>query len=166
MKENNRILAIDPGFERLGIAIIDVSPKETLVHSECFHTDAKLSFAERLQLLGTHVRDVIAKYEPGELAIETLFISNNQKTAMHVAEARGVVIYECARAELSVHEYNPLQIKVAVTGYGKASKDDVMKMVPKLIRMETASTSDDELDAIACGLTHAAHAGSRYANAK
>jgi crossover junction endodeoxyribonuclease RuvC len=166
MKENNRIIAIDPGFERLGIAIIDVLPKETLVHSECFHTSTKETFAERLHILGTHVREIIKKYEPRELAIETLFISNNQKTAMHVAEARGVVIYECARAGLSVHEYNPLQIKVAVTGYGKASKDDVMKMVPKLIRMETASTSDDELDAIACGLTHTAHAGSRYANMK
>lgn len=162
MKESKRVIAIDPGFERLGIAIIDPLPKETLIHSECFHTDPKLPFGERLAALGAHLREVIAAYHPQQLSIETLFISNNQKTAMHVAEARGVIIYECARAGIPAFEYNPLQIKVAVTGYGKASKDDVMKMVPKLIHMETKSTSDDELDAIACGLTHIAHAGSRY----
>lgn len=149
------LLAIDPGFERLGIAVIqkEKGSKEVLLHSECFHTSPKELFQKRLVLLGQKVREVLQKYNPELLSIETLFMETNQKTGMHVAEARGVVLYECAAHGLKIHEYSPLQIKVAVTGYGKSDKKQVMAMVPRLIKTPETVTSDDELDAIAIGLT-------------
>jgi crossover junction endodeoxyribonuclease RuvC len=150
-----RILGIDPGFERLGIAIIDkpLTGKEVVIHSECFHTSPKIEFHERLALVGEEIRKIIESYKPKALAIEKLYITTNQKTAMNVAEARGVVIYEASRAGLGIYEYTPGEIKMAITGYGKATKDMVMAMVPKLCKMDKVTNSDDELDAVAIGLT-------------
>jgi crossover junction endodeoxyribonuclease RuvC len=150
-----RILSIDPGFERVGIAVIEHLPKvkDALVYSTCFKTSAKLPFHERLTAIGHEVELTIKKYKPEALAIEKLYFTTNQKTAMGVAEARGVIIYSASRNGLSIFEYTPPQIKVAVTGYGKADKNMVMSMVPKLISIPTAISSDDELDAIAIGLT-------------
>lgn len=153
------LLAIDPGFERLGIAVIqkEKGQKEKLLHSECFHTSPKEPFEKRLVLLGDKIQTITQTYKPELLSIETLFIETNQKTGMHVAEARGVVLYECARTNMTVAEYSPLQIKLAVTGYGKSDKKQVMSMVPKLIPVSNQITSDDELDAIAIGLTAIAY---------
>lgn len=149
-----KIISIDPGFDRVGIAILEKgNPKNTILFSECFNTDKKESIQNRILKVGSEVRKVIKKYKPEALAIEKLYITNNQKTAMAVAEARGVIIYEAMIAGLKFYEYTPGEIKVAVTGYGKADKSMVMKMVPKLVHLLTASNSDDELDAIAIGLT-------------
>lgn len=150
-----KILAIDPGYERIGIAIIEKTfeKKDSLVFSECFNTSTKIPFAERLRNIGEEVEKVINKYKPEALAIETLYFTTNQKTVMGVSEARGTIIYVAAKNNLKIYEYTPPQIKVAVTGYGKASKDMVMSMVPKLIDIKKEIKSDDELDAIACGLT-------------
>lgn len=150
-----RILSIDPGFERVGIAIIEKTylKKDMLVYSECFKTRADIPFPERLRNIGTEVEKVIKKYKPEVLAIEKLYFTTNQKTAMGVSEARGAIVYIASKNGLSVCEYTPPQIKVAVTGYGKASKGMIMSMVPKLIDIKTVIKSDDELDAIAIGLT-------------
>ncbi len=154
-----RILAIDPGFERIGIAILDktFTPKHTLVYSSCFKTSAKIPFHKRLTLIGEEVERVIKKYKPEALSIEKLYFTTNQKTVMGVSEARGVIIYSASRNNLSIFEYTPPQIKIAVTGYGKSNKEAVMSMVPKLIDMNTETNSDDELDAIAIGITCLAH---------
>ncbi len=155
-----RILGIDPGFERLGIAILDKergAKKEAVIFSECFKTSAKLEFAERLCLIGDEVKKVIKKYKPEMLAIETLFLTNNQKTVMHVAEARGVVIYEAVNAGLKVFEASPPQIKMATTGYGRSDKTQINKMVKILVDIDNSIASDDELDAIAIALTCLAH---------
>jgi len=155
--KNETILAIDPGFERLGIAILSRDPKKHIViFSKCFNTDKKLSFEERLVLIGEDLELVIKTYKPTSLAIETLFLSNNQKTVMRVSEVRGVIIYICKKSNLNIFEYQPLRVKIAVTGYGKATKENVMAMVPKLVCFEKVPTSDDELDAVAIGLTHLA----------
>jgi crossover junction endodeoxyribonuclease RuvC len=150
-----RILAIDPGFERIGIAILDKTfkPKHSLVYSTCFKTSAKIPFHERLTLIGQEVERVIKKYKPKALSIEKLYFTNNQKTVMGVSEARGVIIYSASRNGLQIFEYTPPQIKIAVTGYGRSSKDGVMSMVPKLIDGAFEISSDDELDAIAIGIT-------------
>ena len=150
-----RILAIDPGFERIGIAIIEKSgsKKDTLVYSDCFKTKANLQFHERLTNIGIELERVIQKYTPEALAIEKLYFTTNQKTVMNVAEARGVMLYTASKNGLLIFEYTPPQIKVAVTGYGKADKAMVMSMVPKLIYIDRKINSDDELDAIAIGLT-------------
>ena len=150
-----KILAIDPGFERIGIAVIEKIPKQkdVLMYSNCFKTSAKIPFHARLTAIGNEIEKVIKKYKPQALAIEKLYFTTNQKTVMGVAEARGVIVYSASRNGLSIFEYTPPQIKVAVTGYGKASKDMVIRMVPKLINIDNSIDSDDELDAIAIGLT-------------
>jgi crossover junction endodeoxyribonuclease RuvC len=151
-----RILGIDPGFERLGVAILEKNKgdkKETVLFSECFKTSAKLEFSERLVLIGDEVKKIIKKYKPEILSIETLFLTTNQKTVMHVAEARGVVVYEAASSGLKIFEASPPQIKIATTGYGRASKEQMIKMVKILVDLDKNKTSDDELDAIAIALT-------------
>ena len=154
-----KILGIDPGFERLGIAIIEKekNTKETVVFSECFKTSSKLPFGDRLVLIGEEVKNIIKKYKPDVLAIETLFLTTNQKTVMHVAEARGVVLYEAANAGLKIFEASPPQIKIATTGYGKATKEQMIKMVKLLVEIDISKKSDDELDAVAIALTALAH---------
>jgi len=151
-----KILGIDPGFERLGVAILEKNKgdkKEKVLFSECFHTSPKLDFSERLFLIGKEIKNIIKKYKPAVLAIETLFLTTNQKTVMHVAEARGVVIYEASSKGLKIFEASPPQIKMATTGYGKANKEQVMKMVKILVEIDNLKKSDDELDAIAVALT-------------
>ena len=161
-----RILGIDPGFERLGIAILEPIAREErggknydhkVIFSECFKTSAKLDFSERLNLLGKEVKKIIKEYKPEVLAIETLFLNTNQKTVMRVAEARGVVVYEASQAGLKVFEASPPQIKIATTGYGRANKEQIIKMVKILVDIEKKKESDDELDAIAIALTAFAH---------
>lgn len=150
-----KILAIDPGFERVGIAILEkeIGGKEKLIYSTCFKTSAKIPFHERLTLIGTEVERMVKIYKPRALAIEKLYFTTNQKTVMGVSEARGVIIYCASRNGLKIFEYTPPQIKVAVTGYGKADKNMVISMVKKLIVVDKKTNSDDELDAIAIGLT-------------
>src|SRR3989338_11699434 len=159
-----RILGVDPGFERLGIAVLERTPevlpqgqKEKIIFSECFKTSAKLEFSVRLSLIGEEVRNIIKKYKPEVLAIETFFLNTNQKTVMRVAEARGVVIYEAIIAGLKIFEASPPQIKIATTGYGRANKEQIMKMVKILVDLDKSKKSDDELDAIAIALTAFAH---------
>ena len=154
-----RILGIDPGFERLGIAILEkeTGHKEQIVYSECFKTSSKIKFQERLNLIGQKIKSIINIYNPELLAIETLFLTNNQKTVMHVAEARGVIVYECIQGGLDIFEASPPQIKMAITSYGRASKEDINKMVKLLVNIDKNKKSDDELDAIAIALTGLAY---------
>jgi crossover junction endodeoxyribonuclease RuvC len=160
-----KVLGIDPGYERLGIAIVEKREnKDFLVFSECFQTSKNLDFHERLLLLGNRVEEIIKIHQPDTLAIETLMFNTNQKTAMNVAEARGVVLYQAIKNNLSIFEYTPLQIKIAITGYGRSDKNQVTEMVKRLIitekcEMKPASAkgygeaTDDEYDAIAIAIT-------------
>ncbi len=149
-----RVIAIDPGYERMGVAIIEkTNNKEELLFSECFKTSSKIHHAERLKLIGQEIEGLIKKYEPEVMVIETLFFKNNQKTAMHVSEARGVMLYVASALGLKVVEFSPMAIKIAVTGYGNSEKDQVIFMVKKLIKIKNKIKYDDEYDAIAAGLT-------------
>ena len=155
------MLGIDPGYGRIGIAVVEKTNQgDRLIHSECFETDNKLPHPKRLLMLGEKIKETIEKYEPQKLALETLLWSKNVKTAMQVAEARGVILLEAARKNILIFEYNPNQIKLAITGYGKSDKKQVINMVEKLVRLKSSpSTSsgqarlDDEYDAIAIALT-------------
>src|SRR3989344_8260678 len=122
-----RIIAIDPGYEKIGVAVLEKNPKgkEVLLFSECFKTSSKTAHSERLRQLGAEVERVIDEFKPECLAIEKLFFTTNQKTAFMVAEARGVIVYEASSAGLSVTEFTPLQAKVAVTGYGRGIKGKI-----------------------------------------
>src|ERR1035437_5310033 len=96
-----KVIAIDPGYERMGVAIIEkISGKEVLVFSECFKTSPKIEHGERLKFIGQEIESLIKKYKPEAMAIETLFFKNNQKTAMHVSEARGVMLYIASSADI------------------------------------------------------------------
>ncbi len=149
------ILSIDPGFERLGVAVIqkEKGQKEILIHSECFKTSAKIPHHERLSLVQNKFLEMIHTYKPEIFATETLLFSNNVKTALLVSEVRGILLANASTNNLNIFEYNPNTIKLAITGYGKADKAQVMDMVTKLITVPEGKNSDDELDAIAIGLT-------------
>lgn len=158
-----RIISIDPGYERLGIAIIEKAQRqslgksndrEVLLFSECFKTSSKLPHHTRLALIGERIKEIVKKYKPETLATEKLFFSGNQKTAMLVAEARGVILFTGSSLGLDIFEYTPNDVKIAITGYGKAQKNQMIDMVKKLIVVDKKTNSDDEFDAIAIGLTH------------
>jgi crossover junction endodeoxyribonuclease RuvC len=149
-----RILAFDPGYERLGVAVVEkVSSKETLLYSGCIRTKATLTFPERLAELGAAAEALIAQWQPQGVALESLYFENNAKTAMNVSAVRGMLLYLAAHNHLPAHEYTPLQVKVAVTGHGHASKAAIALMVPKLVGIPPGKRLDDELDAIAVGIT-------------
>lgn len=155
-----RIIAIDPGYERMGVAVVEKEGrKEVLVFSECFKTSAKISHEERLALIGKEIDSLIRKYKPGAMAIETLFFKNNQKTGMKVSEARGVMLYVASANGLAVKEFSPMAIKIAVTGYGMSEKKQVIDMTKRLIKIDKELKYDDEYDAIAVGLTYFATMG-------
>ena len=122
------------------------------MYSDCLRTSPKESFEQRLLVIGNEIEKVIEEYSPKALAIENLFLSNNQKTAMRVAEVRGAILYLAAKNGLVISEMTPLQIKLAVTGDGKSSKDQMMKMVNLLIKTTKKDMLDDEYDAIAAGI--------------
>jgi len=148
-----RILAIDPGYDRLGIAIVEGDPsRPALVWSDCI-LPKKGTGSERLANVLQAVIAAIKKYAPDVLALEKLFFSVNRKTALGVAEARGAVLAAAGNASLPVIECSPQQVKLAVTGYGSADKRAIAKMIPKLIALPKKDRLDDELDAIAIGIT-------------
>ncbi len=164
MLNSMRVLAIDPGYDRVGIAIIEKSSpqsKEQLIHSECFSTDKELPLNVRTHSVGKHIEHIIKNYKPDCCALENLYFSKNQKTALQVAEARGVIIYEISNNNLELYEYPPSHIKIAVTGNGASSKEEIIKMIPLLISIENKKRLDDEYDAIALGITCIAHEYSR-----
>jgi len=154
MKSPSCVIAIDPGYDRVGIAIME---KNELLHSECF-IPPKNDLEIRLRDVYQHVTALIKKYQPGVLALETLFFSKNQKTAIAVAEARGVLMLAAAENSIPLSEYSPQAVKIAVTGSGNAAKDGVIKMVEKLLKMPVKKRYDDEYDAIALALAHQASA--------
>jgi crossover junction endodeoxyribonuclease RuvC len=159
MPENNIVLAIDPGFDRVGIAILKRGKNEEVLYSECIVTSTKQKHEERLSKIGTSIKKIILEWNPQSLAIEKLFFNQNTTSAMKVAEARGVILYEAKLGDLKIFEYSPQDIKIAVTGYGKATKNQVESMVMKLVSLndDKKKRLDDEIDAIALGITHLAH---------
>ncbi len=153
-----KILAFDPGYDRLGIAVIErISGNDSLLFSTCILTDKNDEFSDRLMHVGNAVADCIETYAPNAVAIETLFFNKNVKTAIGVAQARGIIVFLAKKAGCVVHEYGPQEIKVAVTGYGKSDKNAVIDMVKRLVKNAPLKAHDDEYDAIAVGITALAH---------
>lgn len=154
-----RVLAVDPGYDRLGIAVMEKRDgKEVLLYSTCIETNRADALPTRLASLGTHFQELLTTYNPDIVGIETLFFNKNQKTAVAVAEARGVVLFLAAQYGAEVREFGPQEIKVAVTGYGKSDKAAVFSMLSRLIATIPKNALDDEYDAIAVGVTTLAHA--------
>ena len=150
-----RILGVDPGYDRLGLAIVDGDGRGggRWIWSTTAKTDKALPHHERLLQVRRSVAAAIAEHRPGAVAVEQLFLSNNQKTAMPVAEARGVILAESAAAGTLVFEYGPQQVKLAVAGSGRAEKKAVEKMARLLAGIGDQKMGDDEADAVAIALT-------------
>lgn len=153
-----KVLGIDPGYGRCGMAIVEKEAgKERVIYSTCIETSEKRPFPERLLEVVDACVALIEAYEPSALALERLYFSTNQKTAMQVAEVRGALIYAAARAHIPLSEYTPAQVKVAVAGWGQSDKKGVARMLHALLKIEKEIVHDDEYDAIAVGVTHLAH---------
>jgi crossover junction endodeoxyribonuclease RuvC len=151
-----RILGIDPGTGILGFGIIDVTRgKAQLVDGGVIRTPVKEDDAVRLQTIYEELTDIIAATKPTIMSVEKLFFSRNVTTAMTVAQARGVVLLCGMQAGMEIHEYTPMQIKLAVTGYGKADKKQMQEMVRVVLGLQEIPKPDDAADAIAAALTHA-----------
>jgi len=153
-----KVLAIDPGYGRCGVAVVEKTPRgEALIYSDCIETDAASDFPARLAEIISECGRLIAEHKPDAVALEKLFFTSNQKTAMRVAEVRGALIEMASEHGLSVFEYGPGQVKGATTGSGRADKQQVVKMLNALLNITKKIRHDDEYDAIAIGITHLAH---------
>lgn len=161
-----RILGIDPGYDRVGWGIVQSDgPTFTVVAYGCIQTAKSDPLIERYRQIDRELEHIVVTYQPTDAAIESIFFAKNQTTAMHVAEARGVIISCLFRHQLGYGEYTPLQIKQAVTGFGKADKAAVEKMIRLQLKLnqaggagaskDQAKVLDDALDALAVSLTHA-----------
>jgi crossover junction endodeoxyribonuclease RuvC len=153
------ILGIDPGYDRLGIAIIEKTQKtkEVVIYSSCLQTSSKDDIYSRFKQVGEEISAVFDKYNPDVLSIENLFITKNQKTAMRVSEIRGIIMYEAIKRNVPIFEYTPMQIKTSVTGDGTSDKTRIIKMIHLLVSLKKRKMLDDEYDAIAVALTHSAN---------
>jgi crossover junction endodeoxyribonuclease RuvC len=150
------ILGIDPGFARVGWAVVgSQSSKFSVRNYGCIETSKDTVSQERLADVYRQICALIKKYKPNVLAIEELFFTSNAKTAFKVGEARGVIILAGAMQKIPVFSYTPLQVKIAVTGYGKAEKAQVGRMIKAILKLKDLPKLDDTCDAIAVALTHA-----------
>lgn len=147
------ILGIDPGTAIVGFGIIVVSGQTMrLITYGCITTPAKTPQVTRLQHIHNELQKIIKKYQPDEVAVEQLFFYNNAKTALSVGEARGVILLAVAQADLPLREITPLQVKQAVSAYGKASKIQVQRMVKILLNLSETPQPDDAADALAVAI--------------
>jgi len=153
--QQHTILAIDPGYDRCGAAIIHTAETATIFHSWCITTDKKDSHANRLAVIFKNIEIAIAEYKPTTIALETLFFSVNKKTVMGVAEARGVIVVLAGLHNIPLIELSPQEVKLAMTGSGNADKKSVQKMVAMTLKIDISKKLDDEVDAIALGMAAA-----------
>lgn len=151
------ILGIDPGYGRLGYAVLRKEQgREKLIEASCLETRAAENRFKRITELSEKLEKIISKHQPDILAVEKVFFTKNQKTALEVAEIKGIVIYLGLKNKMAITEYTPLEVKSAVCGYGKADKNQVKKMVKILLNLNKEPGSDDTADAIALCLTYSA----------
>ena len=151
-----RILGIDPGFAITGYSIIDYSGnKFKLIDSGAVTTKAGESFPSRLTKIYDDVTELINTYKPDAISVEELFFNNNAKTAINVAQARGVILTVGCKNNIPTYEYTPLQIKQAVAGYGRADKLQVQKMVKAILNVQSLPKLDDTTDSMAAAICHA-----------
>jgi len=148
------ILGIDPGTTRIGYAVIEKKDSDNLNLLTCGCLESKnKEQKDRLKEISDLIPGLILKYHPEVLSIEKLFFTKNAKTALAVAEARGVIINSANSLNLNIREFTPLEVKVAITGYGKAEKEQVKKMVCRILKLEKIPKLDDTSDALAIALT-------------
>lgn len=150
-----RILGIDPGYAIVGFGVVDYDGRKfTPVEYGAILTEAHTPFTERLRAIHTDMEFIFEKFRPECMAVEKLFFTTNQKTAIDVAQARGITVLSAAKRDIPVYEYTPLQVKSAVVGYGKAEKQQVMEMTKNLLGLSHIPRPDDAADALAIAICH------------
>lgn len=160
-----RILGIDPGTARCGFGVIDVNEKDgklIWVDHGCIVTDKLQKDCERLNRVFNDIMKLIEDFKPDQVSLELLFFFNNAKTAMRISEVRGVILLACAKKGLALQtfEYTPMQVKLAVTGYGRSDKKEVFQEVEKALKPNKSVGSgkksgfDDAADALAVAMAH------------
>ena len=156
MTNNYTILGIDPGTATTGFGIISADSKNknvfTIVDFGVIQTKPGLSDSQRLVIIGNDLEALIEKFKPSFVGVEKLFFTTNQKTAMSVAQARGVALYVCSKHDIPLFEFTPLQVKNIVCGYGKADKRQIQFMVKKTFGLPRVPKPDDAADALAIAL--------------
>lgn len=151
-----RILGIDPGYALVGFGIIEENFSNiSVVDYGVISTDKSLSMPERLAIIENSLEEIFSSYKPDAVAIEELFFFKNQTTLVPVAEARGVIINYCFKKCKNLFEYTPLQIKQALTGFGRAEKKQVQYMTKAILNLEEVPKPDDVADALAVAICHA-----------
>ena len=163
-ESTRRILGIDPGYDRCGVAIIEgTAQKPRVVFSCCIETNKKKTFIERAEFIFNSLNKIIKEYKPTEASVEDIFFTTNQKTVIKVSEARGICLLAAQINKLKIAEYTPLQIKTYLTSYGKADKKQVYFIVEKMLKLDLKDEKvkkewekkvDDEIDAIAIAMVH------------
>ncbi len=149
------VLGIDPGYALMGWGVVEAEgSRMQLVGYGCIETKAGVPMQTRLRTLQLGVRDLLTIYKPDDVAFEELFFARNVTTALMVGAARGAAIIAAAEYTDHLYEYTPMQIKQALTGYGKADKKQIQQMVKLLLKMDEIPRPDDAADAIACAITH------------
>jgi len=150
------ILGVDPGTAATGYGLVEfMRGSLSLVDCGCIQTAGTLTLADRLQILYQQLTGILRCYRPDQFAVEEVFFNKNIRTAMAVSQARGVILLAAADAGLAICEYTPLQVKQAVVGYGRATKQQVRFMVKSILRLSILPGPDDVADALAVAICHA-----------
>jgi crossover junction endodeoxyribonuclease RuvC len=159
------VLGVDPGTAAVGLAVVEESGRrQSVIWAATVRSPAALPAGERLRRLHSAVAEVIRLHQPSAVALETLMWGQNRQSAMHVARATGVVMLAAAQAGLPVDEYAPLQVKMAVTGVGNATKDAVRRSLVRVLRVEGVPEEVDAADAVATAVCHLQHSRVRRAD--
>lgn len=151
-----RVLGIDPGIGRTGWGVVEdaLGSKVKVIAFGCIETLARTDLSIRIEQVFDGIIEIIDRYKPQAVSVEDLFFNTNASTALIVGQARGVVLLASAKHNIPVSSYTPLQVKIALTGYGRAEKMQVGKMVKVMLNLSEVPKPDDTADALAIGLTH------------
>jgi crossover junction endodeoxyribonuclease RuvC len=148
------ILGIDPGYGRMGFGVIEKSGGKDWISLDygCLETPVNGDFTERLKIVSEKIQEIIEKYQPTKMALKDLFFFKNAKTAIKVGQVRGAMMLIATQNNLPVDEFTPLQVKQAITGYGRAEKKQMQKIVAVILKIKEEIVSDDAADALAVAL--------------
>ena len=160
------IMGIDPGLATVGFGIINASrgTKFETVEYGAVLTPAKSKIPDRLAEIFENISQLVKTYKPDAVSVEKLYFNTNEKTAINVAQARGVILLAARLGKVPIYEYTPLQIKQALTGYGRAEKKQIMYMVKTILKLESEPRPDDTADALAAAICHAYSSSSALFN--
>ena len=157
------VLGIDPGYAIVGYGVIDTNGMKPLSYG-AIRTEAGRKIEDRLSEIYDNMCELLSVFRPDHVAIEKLYFNTNEKTAINVSQARGVILLACVKCGVSVYEYTPLQVKMSVVGYGRAEKQQIMDMTKRLLGLSKIPKPDDAADALAIALCHANSIGSLLMN--